>query len=218
MVAGGSEGKLSGSVRSYNHLVKRSNQVRGSQTMYHNSTSRAQHSAALHHLQFEVLLRANQAIAVQNDLRSGIRTIIQSATEAVACQRCTLFLVSRARQQLTVATSAGFNEGAHAKLADVKLAIDSKSLVGHCAKVAKGRLGLSNTPSCQPLTHVCMSSPNQTGHSVVVGDAYADSRFYPGVDQATKYSHLLAQDPRCSASHALTPPPAFAQSRWRVCL
>lgn len=33
LVAGGSEGKLSGSVRSYNHLVKRSNQVRGSQTM-----------------------------------------------------------------------------------------------------------------------------------------------------------------------------------------
>lgn len=101
-----------------------------------------------------MLLRANQAIAVQNDLRSGIRTIIQSATEAVACQRCTLFLVSRARQQLTVATSAGFNEGAHAKLADVKLAIDSKSLVGHCAKVAKGHLvpatrrAASLSPTC----------------------------------------------------------------------
>lgn len=195
--------------------------------MYHNSTSRAQHSAALYHLQFEVLLRANQAIAVQNDLRSGIRTIIQSATEAVACQRCTLFLVSRARQQLTVATSAGFNEGAHAKLADVKLAIDSKSLVGHCAKVAKGRLVPPThcLASCSP-TCVCHRPPRLATVSWLamptLTRAFIQASIKPQSTDLLAYGSLIALPHMLSLLPFLPIhppcPPAFAQSRWRVCL
>jgi len=136
-----------------------------------------------------MLLSVTRIISEGSRYSDTIQRVIDVATSVVNCDRVTLFIVSNNGTELSVAVSKGSMARQHMHMNSVTLPVDAKSIAGACAVVSDVYMQASagGLRECLLFLMVC-----QTGESIIVDDAYEDSRFDKSVDRKTKYGVVTA--------------------------